>query len=67
MLRSAERIQIDKYRVSIYIAGILHTQMIRICEHAHNLFLHICFCVGQIDTVAKGFAHLRLAVDAGQS
>ena len=67
VLRTAECIQISEYRVALHLAGIFHAQMVRVCEHGHDLLAHIFCLVGQVNAVAQRFAHLCLAVDAGQT
>ena len=48
-----ERIQIGKYRVALKITRIFDTDMIWIGIHGHDLFLDICFRLGEIDAVAE--------------
>ena len=64
---SAERIEIREDRISFHMPRIVAAQMGRIGEHGHDLRLDILRRVGEIDAVADGLAHLRLAVRAGQA
>ena len=63
----AERIQINEYRVAVYISRILNTKMVRVCEHGHNFFLHLICLVRKVDAVSKGFAHFGFAVNTWQT
>ena len=67
MLRLAESIQVSEYRVALQMSGIADQQMLGIGVHTHDLGAYIVCAVCQIDAVAKGFTHFRLAIDAGQS
>ena len=67
MLGTREGVEIGENAVAFDFAGILYADMLWIGVHGHNLFLDILGAVGKIDAVAKGFAHLRLAIDAGQA
>ena len=46
MLVPAESLQVDKHRIALHLSRILNTQMVRVCEHAHDFLLHILLCVG---------------------
>ena len=52
VLITAECIQIDKYWISFYLSRILNAQVVRVCEHGHDLLLDFFFGVGQIDAVS---------------
>ena len=67
MFIPAECFQINKYRVSFHLSGILYTQVTGIGEHGHDFLLYIRFAVGQINTVIQGFAHLCLPVNTRQA
>ena len=67
VFRATECVQIDEYRVAFHFSGILHTDVVRISEHGHDLGSDIFRFVGQVDAVAKGFAHFCLTVDTRQT
>ena len=67
ILRLAECIEVDKYRVTFHLPRIFNTQMVRIGEHRHNLLLDILWLLCKIDAVAKRLTHLCLTVDARQT
>ena len=46
MLITAECIQINKYRIALHTARVLHTQMVRVSEHAHDLLLYFILAIG---------------------
>ena len=67
VLRTAEGVQIDEHRVALHLAGVLHTQVVGVGVHGHDLLFDVLRFLGQVDAVAKALAHLGLAVGAGQT
>ena len=63
----AEGVQIHEHRVALGLAGVADLQVVGVGEHTHDLGADVLRLVGQIDAVAQGFAHLCLAVGAGQT
>ena len=63
----AEGVQIYEHRVALGLAGVADLQVVGVGEHTHDHGADVLRLVGQIDAVAQGFAHLRLAVGAGQT
>ena len=47
VFRATECVQIDEYRVAFHFSGILHTDVVRISEHGHDLGSDIFRFVGQ--------------------
>ena len=62
-----EGVQVSEYGVALQTAGIGDLQVIGIGEHVHHLLLDLSLGVGQVDAVAQRFAHLGLAVCAGEA
>ena len=62
MLIPATGIQVNEDGIAFHLSRILHSQMIGISEHGHNLLLHFLFGIRQINTVSERFAHLGLTV-----
>ena len=67
MLGLAERVEVDEHGVILRVARILAAQVRRVGEHGHDLLADLLGAVGEVDAVAEGLAHFRLAVDAGQA
>ena len=67
MLRSAESIQIGKDGIAFHLSRVLHTDVVRVGVHAHDFLLDVLRLIRQIDTVAKGLAHLSLAIGTRQT
>ena len=67
MLRTAERIQIDEYRIAVYLSRILHTQVVRVGKHRHDFFLDLIRLIRKVNAVAERFAHLCLSVNTRQT
>ena len=63
MLRPAESIQINKYRISFHASWILNPKMIRICKHGHDLLLNHIFFIRKINTVSERLAHFCFSID----
>ena len=61
----AESIEVSEHGVALYLAGIFHPEVAGVGEHALHFLLHGLGIIAQIDAVAKGLAHLGLAVGSG--
>ena len=64
ILFPGERIQVSENSVSFHLPRIGNLQVIRIGVHAHDFLVNCLRRVGQVDAVADGLGHLRLAVCA---
>ena len=58
MLVITECIQISKDCIAFQRTRIFDTDMVRVCEHAHDLLLDILRIFRKINTVAQRLAHL---------
>ena len=67
MLGTREDIEIGEDRIALDLAGIFDADMVGVGVHRHDLLLHLRRRIGDVDTIAKGFRHLRLAVRAGKT
>ena len=67
MLVPRECVEVDEHRVPLGVTGILAAQVRRVGEHRHDLGLDFLRRIREVDAVAERLAHLRLAVDAGQT
>ena len=67
MLRLAECIQIGKDGVAFYLSRVFHTDVVRVGVHAHNLLFDVLRLIRQVNAVAKGLAHLCLAIGTRQT
>ena len=67
MFGAREDVEIGEHRVALDLAGVFDADMVGIGIHRHDLLLHLRRRVGDVDAVAEGLRHLRLAVRAGKA
>ena len=62
VLRSAERVQVSEYCISLQLARIFDADVSGVCKHTEYFFLDIPRFFRKVDAVAKGLAHLRFPI-----
>ena len=67
VLGAAEGVEVDEYGVVLDVARVLRADVQRVGVHRHDLLAYLLGLFGEVDAVAERFAHLRLAVGAGEA
>ena len=64
---ATKNIQIVKDHISLNFSRIFHSDMIRICIHAHDFLLQNIHIICQINAVIERLRHLSIAIQSRQT
>ena len=67
MLVAAESVEIGEDGVALHVARVADIDVLRVRVHRHHFLVHFLGGLREVDAVAQGLAHLRLAVGSRET